>query len=85
VGGFIANRAPILSHYAPVPRRFQPPMQRADSARPDPLVRVYRPDPTPAAAVEPPARAPDEVGGRADGTEPTRFGDWEKQGRCIDF
>ena len=26
-----------------------------------------------------------EVGGRADGTEPTRFGDWEKNGRCIDF
>jgi hypothetical protein len=26
-----------------------------------------------------------EVGGRKDGTEPTRFGDWEKHGRCIDF
>jgi len=26
-----------------------------------------------------------ELGGRKDGTEPTRFGDWEKQGRCIDF
>jgi hypothetical protein len=25
-----------------------------------------------------------EVGGR-DGPEPTRFGDWEKNGRCIDF
>jgi hypothetical protein len=25
-----------------------------------------------------------EVGGR-DGPEPTRFGDWEKSGRCIDF
>lgn len=25
-----------------------------------------------------------EVGGR-DGPEPTRFGDWEKAGRCIDF
>ena len=25
-----------------------------------------------------------EVGGRA-GPEPTRFGDWEKGGRCIDF
>jgi len=25
-----------------------------------------------------------EVGGR-DGPEPTRFGDWEKRGRCIDF
>lgn len=25
-----------------------------------------------------------EHGGR-DGPEPTRFGDWEKNGRCIDF
>ena len=25
-----------------------------------------------------------EVGGRG-GLEPTRFGDWEKNGRCIDF
>jgi hypothetical protein len=30
------------------------------------------------------AGAPAEVGGR-DGPEPTRFGDWEKNGRCIDF
>jgi len=32
--------------------------------------------------------APDKVlrehGGR-DGPEPTRYGDWEKNGRCIDF
>lgn len=25
-----------------------------------------------------------EIGGR-DGPEPTRYGDWEKGGRCIDF
>lgn len=25
-----------------------------------------------------------EIGGR-DGPEPTRYGDWEKAGRCIDF
>ena len=25
-----------------------------------------------------------EIGGRS-GPEPTRFGDWEKNGRCIDF
>ncbi len=34
-----------------------------------------------AAAPVPKAR---EVGGR-DGPEPTRFGDWELRGRCIDF
>lgn len=41
-------------------------------------------EPAPAAA---PATVPAsvrEVGGR-DGPEPTRFGDWELRGRCIDF
>jgi len=36
---------------------------------------------------KPPAPAdalPVEIGGR-EGPEPTRFGDWEKRGRCIDF
>ncbi|ALN85444.1 DUF1674 domain-containing protein [Lysobacter capsici] len=28
--------------------------------------------------------APKEHGGR-EGLEPTRYGDWEKNGRCIDF
>ncbi|HEY5264905.1 MAG TPA: DUF1674 domain-containing protein [Steroidobacteraceae bacterium] len=31
-----------------------------------------------------PLLQPLEVGGR-DGPEPTRFGDWELRGRCIDF
>lgn len=26
-----------------------------------------------------------EFGGRKKGLEPTRYGDWEKDGRCIDF
>ncbi|MDQ3494159.1 MAG: DUF1674 domain-containing protein [Pseudomonadota bacterium] len=26
----------------------------------------------------------EEVGGR-EGPDPTRFGDWERNGRCIDF
>ncbi len=30
------------------------------------------------------AARPREIGGR-DGPEPTRYGDWEKNGRCIDF
>lgn len=50
--------------------------------------------PTPSAAeaeaAQPPSERPiqpslpREIGGR-DGPEPTRFGDWEKAGRCIDF
>ncbi len=30
------------------------------------------------------ASRPQEIGGR-EGPEPTRYGDWEKNGRCIDF
>ncbi len=33
--------------------------------------------------VSPAPRAP-EYGGR-EGPDPTRYGDWEKNGRCIDF
>jgi len=52
------------------------------------------PDSAPAQPPEPaepqvlPAPAPTppkEYGGRRDGLEPTRYGDWEKNGRCIDF
>jgi len=28
---------------------------------------------------------PKEIGGRKNGLDPTRYGDWEKNGRCIDF
>lgn len=31
------------------------------------------------------AALPVEIGGRESGLEPTRYGDWEKNGRCIDF
>jgi hypothetical protein len=36
--------------------------------------------PVPATGPVPPV----EIGGR-DGPDPTRYGDWEKNGRCIDF
>jgi hypothetical protein len=41
------------------------------------------PEASPAPAPAPP-EPPVEIGGR-DGPEPTRYGDWEKNGRCIDF
>jgi hypothetical protein len=48
--------------------------------------------PNPAVASVPtdaPAKVPDgsaaEIGGRASGLDPTRYGDWELNGRCIDF
>jgi hypothetical protein len=37
-----------------------------------------------AAAAGARAKRSGEIGGPA-GAEPTRFGDWEKNGRCIDF
>ncbi|HMM56233.1 MAG: DUF1674 domain-containing protein [Xanthomonadales bacterium PRO7] len=54
---------------------------------------MTEPQPDPPAAATPaqgPAKPmpvperPAEIGGR-DGPEPTRYGDWEKNGRCIDF
>lgn len=41
------------------------------------------PPETPPDDVPAPAQA-DEAGGPR-GPEPTRFGDWERKGRCIDF
>jgi len=60
------------------------------SARPD---NDDKPDPAtegaPATAAAPEDATgvpvvPEEVGGPK-GPEPTRFGDWERKGRCIDF
>jgi hypothetical protein len=40
--------------------------------------------PTPVAVQAAKAAVPAEFGG-PQGPEPTRFGDWEKNGRCVDF
>jgi hypothetical protein len=41
------------------------------------------PQPAPAPKPQPP-KLPPEIGGPK-GLEPTRYGDWEKNGRCTDF
>jgi hypothetical protein len=44
-------------------------------------------DPTPETEVvkpKPAVELPKEIGGQK-GPEPTRYGDWEKNGRCTDF
>ncbi len=54
-----------------------------DRAGQSPEPQTYRPsgaDPEPGTTSE----RPKEIGGRK-GPEPTRYGDWEKNGRCIDF
>jgi hypothetical protein len=45
---------------------------------------VEAPELTDAPPSAPADKTPREVGGR-DGPDPTRFGDWELKGRCIDF
>jgi hypothetical protein len=48
------------------------------------LTDVPASEATPGAEPSEPVSRPKEIGGR-DGPEPTRYGDWEKNGRCIDF
>jgi hypothetical protein len=49
---------------------------------PEPQKQKATPASTPLRPDAPPL--PPEIGGRQ-GPEPTRYGDWEKDGRCIDF
>ncbi|MDO5091494.1 MAG: DUF1674 domain-containing protein [Cardiobacteriaceae bacterium] len=54
----------------PKPQRYPPQQTQAD---------------TPAApAAENAPGKPEEIGGPS-GPEPTRYGDWERKGRCVDF
>jgi len=56
---------------------------RQPSAEPTPRpAKPNRPEVDPAGADSPPR--PREIGGPK-GPEPTRYGDWEIGGRCIDF
>ena len=58
------------------------------SSAPDPVAAgeaQESAEPAAAGTGTPPTASTREFGGRKDGTEPTRFGDWEKNGRCIDF
>jgi len=46
--------------------------------------KIVEKPPEPAPAAEKPAPTPPEIGGPK-GPEPTRYGDWERGGRCVDF
>lgn len=52
----------------------------AENARPD----IPESDDTAGEVADRSAQRPREIGGRG-GLDPTRYGDWEKAGRCIDF
>lgn len=54
------------------------------SEKADPIESPPQPESAPKPVVTGVSVAPKEIGGR-DGPEPVRYGDWEKNGRCIDF
>lgn len=64
-------------------RSFEMPAVSRESPSDEVFDRPVAPDPAqkPAAADTP---KPREIGGPT-GPEPTRYGDWERKGRCIDF
>ncbi|HEX6831989.1 MAG TPA: DUF1674 domain-containing protein [Rudaea sp.] len=64
-------------------RRIHLPMPAHEPILPDAPASERAPETAPDVA-RVPEPAPAEVGGRS-GPDPTRFGDWEKNGRCIDF
>jgi hypothetical protein len=77
---------PILAEFAAVPN-VPSAEAPAASTRIDALpadVRTTSEYPTPCVPVAPPGEPPTELGGPK-GPEPTRFGDWERNGRCVDF
>jgi hypothetical protein len=59
-------------------------MQMSDRKSPPPPAPVPVTAPASAAVAAAAPVSVREIGGPA-GAEPTRFGDWEKNGRCIDF
>jgi hypothetical protein len=58
-------------------------MTRRSNERPLPATPATPENPAPAAGAPEPKR-PREIGGPT-GPEPTRYGDWEFNGRCTDF
>jgi hypothetical protein len=67
----------ILAEFRAVPN--EPSVENAAAKTP---VDVRAPDGVPTPAAQPEKRI--EIGGPK-GPEPTRFGDWERNGRCVDF
>ncbi len=63
----------------PARARHSAAMTESKQSKPAPA-----PPQLPARAPVKPAEKVPEIGGRK-GPEPTRYGDWEKNGRCIDF
>jgi hypothetical protein len=71
----------ILAEFAAVPNVPPAEYSAARSAGDVPDVRAAAQLPSPVPAAD---NAVAETGGPK-GPEPTRFGDWERNGRCVDF
>ncbi|MCP5366753.1 MAG: DUF1674 domain-containing protein [Hyphomicrobiales bacterium] len=63
--------------------KTEPQDQPQDQPRDEPRDETETPD-TGAAKDGTAAQPAKEIGGRG-GLDPSRYGDWEKNGRCIDF
>ena len=67
-----------------MPRRFTahaPPPAKGAGSRPEQVAGKAREAVSPVASE---ASRPKEIGG-PEGPEPTRYGDWERKGICVDF
>jgi hypothetical protein len=71
----------ILAEFAPVPNA----PSDVDSLRTPDAPAHADPAAESATRVRPDAQAAAPERGGPPGPEPTRFGDWERNGRCIDF
>jgi hypothetical protein len=63
---------------------FRTSMQATQEFPAEAAVAPQAPEPVAMTVAAAPAPPPREIGGPT-GPEPTRFGDWERKGRCIDF
>jgi hypothetical protein len=68
----------FLAHPAPTPKTVTP------VAMPAVAVAPPRPGQNATRPASPPAKPTGEIGG-PQGLEPTRYGDWERKGICVDF
>jgi hypothetical protein len=60
------------------------PAENTDTEPEKEVSKAEKPADGPPAEVTKDTHSPKEIGGRG-GLDPTRYGDWEKAGRCIDF
>jgi len=78
----MSEKKTFVEHRPPAPRRTMP------TAAPVAPIAPPRPAAAPprdaGTGTKPEPRAVPEIGGPA-GPDPTRYGDWESKGRCIDF